>query len=173
MWDYIKFKIGEAELPNGADYTGLVLEYFLWIIGAFLILSLVAVFFVTVAWKLFEKLGYPGFVGIIPFVNMYFLYKSLKMRLLYFPTLFLVAASIVFATVSLSPFEDLSYLAFPILPMALALILIALKFSFSLSKLLGRGWGTAILILLFPVVMLPVVALNKSFEITKKHIKCE
>ena len=104
---------------------------------------------------------------------MYFLYKALRMRLLYFPTLLLIAASTVFALLSLSPFEDLTYLIFPIFPMALALLLIALKFSFSLSKGLDKGKWFALLLTILPVVFLPVVALCKNFVFTKNAEKCK
>jgi hypothetical protein len=55
-------------------------SYFLGGIGAFgIIISLaVAVFYIFVFWKIFEKAGLPGWGAIIPIYNVYLLIKVAK-----------------------------------------------------------------------------------------------
>lgn len=69
--------VGQSDYTTDTAVSGGALAGFglIWLISlAFLVLTLVGY------WKVFTKIGLPGWMGIIPFVNIYMLFKARGQR---------------------------------------------------------------------------------------------
>ena len=100
-----------------------------------IILSLiVAAISIVSMWKLFMKADEPGWASIIPFYNMYILFKITWGSGIKFLFLLIPFANIVFAIIT--------YV--------------------KLAKVFGKGGGFAVGLVLLPVVFMPILAFGDS-----------
>ena len=147
---------------NGVDYSAVLVEYIVLCALFGIALIAVTVFLAVVAWRLFEKLEYCGWLGIVPFVNLYILFKVTKMRKLFIPTLPLLFAAAVFAwALSLYPSPSLLLILVAV-PTALALLLIWIRLALGLAYAFDKGVKFAVLTVIFPVIFIPCLALSKT-----------
>ena len=149
---------------NGVDYSAVLVKYVA--LSALFAVALIAalVFLAVVAWRLFEKLEYRGWLGLVPFVNLYILFKVTK---LYLPTLPLLLAAPIFAwALSLYPSPSL-LLILAAAPAVLALILIWIRFAIGLANAFDKGVKFAVLTVIFPVIFIPYLALSSTKYFSK------
>lgn len=104
----------------------------------FIIPIIFIVFQAVCYWKIFEKAGRPGWQGIIPVANLYFLTEMLGKPIWWFIVILLVpCANIVFIVM----------------------------LNIELAKAFGKTTGYGILLTLFGIIFLPILAFgNAKFE---------
>lgn len=103
--------------------------------GMFLLLYLALIIVVIVGWwKVFEKAGHPGWAAIIPIYNAYILCKIAGRPGWWVILMFIPVVNLVIAIMAL----------------------------IGLAQNFGRGAGTAIGLLLLPIVFYPILAFGSA-----------
>ena len=133
----------------------------------FALITALIVFYTVVAWRFCEKLYRPGWIALIPFYNMYVLFSVAKMKLLYFVTLLLLAASSVFDYMLLSAKEPSLVLLVALIPILLAMVIIYARLSVGVANAFGKGGAFAAGLFFLPVVFYPILAFGKSRYFSK------
>lgn len=105
-----------------------------WIVYILVFIVLMALFIVC-QWKIYVKAGEPGWAALIPYYNIWVLMKiTCNNNILWF-ILFIVAATSPVAAI-------ISYIG--------------------LAKSFGKGVGTILLLIFFPIVGWPMLAFGKA-----------
>lgn len=114
----------------------------------------VSVFTAICIWKIYEKLGEPGWKSLIPFYGMYTLYKSVWEPQVYFLTLF-SAVGLLVSYVFLVPLCLFACQA--------AMAVISVILNYKIAKYFERGIGFCIGLTLVPPVFLGILAFDDSY----------
>ncbi|WP_075590661.1 DUF5684 domain-containing protein [Labilibacter marinus] len=102
--------------------------------GAIIFSLLIAVFFIIVGWKIYEKAGKPGWAVIIPIYREIVLLEIIKKPMWWIIMLFIPPFSIIFGIWSVN----------------------------LLSKSFGKGVGFTIGLLFFPYIFGPILAFGSA-----------
>ncbi len=151
-----------AELPAGfGAATGVVY-------------ALLLVLMLVTMWKIFVKMGRPGWEGIIPVYNLWVLVKMLKKPQSWFWILLIggvlitlmqcyiakeTAVQMAADTYMSGALIFVSLLAFVV---AIVVLVYSIKIYHALSKAFGHGVGFTIGLVLLSIVFLPILAFGKS-----------
>ena len=106
--------------------------------------------------KIYQKMGKPGWKGIIPFYNMYGLYDELWDKKYFWG--YLLAQAVM-----LNPSSP-SGLLFSVadLVLAVALIVVVMKLYIKLAKAFGKGTGFGVLTFFFAPICLAVLGFGSA-----------
>lgn len=94
----------------------------------------IAVFMIVCMWKIFEKAGEPGWGAIVPFYNLYLVFKIALGNGWYFLFLLIPFVNIVFA----------------------------IMLPFKLAKAFGKGVGFGFGLLLLDIIFYPILAFGSA-----------
>ena len=112
----------------------------------------ILVVYIIGIWKLFKKAGKNGWEAIIPFYNSWTLVEISGLNWWYF--LIMISSYIV----SLLDIDGLSGLCW------LASLVASFFCYYNISKKLHKTTGFAVLMTIFPVIMIPVVGFSKDYQ---------
>ena len=106
--------------------------------------------------KIYQKMGKPGWKGIIPFYNMYGLYDELWDKKYFWG--YLLAQAVM-----LNPSSP-SGLLFSVadLVLAVAMIVVVMKLYIKLAKAFGKGTGFGVLTFFFAPICLAVIGFGSA-----------
>lgn len=123
-----------------------------FVLGIFIFLIGLLVFYYVGLWKLFKKAGRNGWEAIVPFYNNWVLVEIAGLDWWY--ALIVILASVG----ALSMFGILA---------VLALTVIHFFVYYNLSKKMHRDTGVAVLMWLFPFIMIPIVGISDKYQYDK------
>lgn len=108
--------------------------------------------------KLFKKTGRPGWMGFIPFLNRYEVYKMSWTTKAFWIALLLSVASTVLSK------QDQSSIIMSIVVLAVAIgsFIIEIKFNLNFAKSFGKGVGFAIGLILFQAIFTMILGLGDA-----------
>ena len=128
--------------------------------GLALVSSLIQVVIVLLniigLFKIYQKMGKPGWKGIIPFYNMYGLYDELWDKKYFWG--YLLAQAVMLNPSS--PSGLLFRVAHPAL--SVAMIVVVMKLSIKLAKAFGKGTGFGVLTFFFAPICLAVLGFGSA-----------
>ena len=137
---------------NASRLFGVLLIFFIILI---LIILVFCIFYILGRWKLFKKAGKNGWEAIIPFYNDWIYVEIAGLNSWWF---FVVIATSVFSIISFSSDENL-FNGF-----ASSISLIGLfTCNYNISKKLNRDTTFAVLMTIFPLIMIPLIGLSKNY----------
>ncbi len=138
---------------SGLDALGSIAGGLVAVIIVFgLIMLAVVVFYLISLWKVFKKAGKNGWEAIVPFYNSWVLVEISGLNWWYF---LLMISSTIAALLGIETLGVLCYLA----------NIVATFFcSFNLAKKFHKDIGYAILLTLFPFVMMPILGFSNSCQ---------
>ena len=154
---------------NGTDFSILFLEYLGIAVLAIAVLCALVILYVSTVFKFFEKLGFHGWLGLVPFLNVYLLFARVKMKKLYIPALAVLFAFAVLLGVIVAYPDPALLLIIAFCPTALALFLIRFKMYRSICRGFERSAFFAILVTLLPILFLPFIAFSNDQYFEKTY----
>ena len=119
-------------------------------IGLLIILIPIWIIYVIGLWKMFKKAGKKGWEAIIPFYNSWVYVEIAGLNWWYF--LFIISGTIV----TLIDLDELTPLC------SLASLVVMFFCNYNIVKRIHKDLGYAILMTLFPYVMIPIIGLSKN-----------
>ena len=155
------------------------------IFGFILIFGIIfAILSIIAYWKIFEKAGEKGWKILIPFYNLYIMYKIVNMKNWFWTIFFMgCATSIVMAfdgTANLSTMSEAELSAFDwsAHPSTIAMLVVELilgiwsgiLFAWRNAKVFGHGIGYTIGLLFFPNIFWLIIAFSND-KYDKKRLK--
>lgn len=126
-----------------------------FLIGILIIVIALVILMIIANWKYYKKAGRGGWESIIPFYNKWVLVEIAGLNWWWF--LLLIASniiSIIFGA-SIPGLQTFAHIA---------VIFASLTCNYNISKKLHQDIGFAILLTIFPIVMIPIVAFSKSYQ---------
>ena len=142
-----------------SDLEGLTIVMLLLAVPILIFLLLILVLEIIGRWKLFKKAGKNGWEAIVPFYSSYVYVEISGLNWWYF--LLVIANSFTVIV------EDLQILAYPV-------SLIGIFFcNYNISKKLHKDTLFAVLMTLFPFIMLPLIGFSKNYQWDNKvRVSC-
>lgn len=142
-----------------SDLEGLTIVMLLLVVPILIFLLLILVLEIIGRWKLFKKAGKNGWEAIVPFYSSYVYVEISGLNWWYF--LLVIANSFTVIV------EDLQILAYPV-------SLIGIFFcNYNISKKLHKDTLFAVLMTLFPFIMLPLIGFSKNYQWDNKvRVSC-
>ena len=145
---------------NGTDFSVLFLEYLGLAVLIIAVLIAFLIMCITATFKLFEKLALRPWLGLVPILNLYFLFSKTKTRRYYIPYLVVTFAALVLGGLILAYPSPSPYLLIAVSPAALSLLLIRFKMYRRLALGFERSAFFGILLTLLPFVFVPTLAFS-------------
>ena len=146
MYDYYDYNIPSSS--TAGVFGGLAVGM---IIVLCIIFVAVAVFMIIAEVKLYKKAGKKGWEAIVPFYNQWVYVEIAGLNWWWF---LIVIGGTILGTVD----DDLSAIG------ALASLFGAFVCNFNIAKKFHKDTGFAVLMTLFPIVLIPMLAFGKSYE---------
>ena len=120
------------------------LDFLAGLIATYLsIVAVIALFFIVVNWKIFDKAGQPGWAVLIPFYNLY-VYTQIIKRPGWWMLLYVFAGFI------------------PIIG-AIAILVVSIVDTIRLANVFGRSSGFGVGLILLGIIFYPILAFGDSY----------
>lgn len=133
------------------------------ITGSFIFLIIWYVLAIIAFWKMFNKFGEPGWKSIIPFYNLYIVFKY-TWRTSFFWILIaaICIAGLGSATTQMADGSSLSITGICVIAMLILTVVIDIMSSYKISKAFGHGIGYFFGILFLPNIFYLILGFGKS-----------
>ena len=156
-----------------------MIPYFSLLPAAFLIVYMI-IYVVILAiaiislWRIYEKMGEPGWKGIIPFYNIWVMVEKLKKPRFWFwiqvvCSALIIGISVITAgilVIAMQAQEDIAGIIAVIGLFTLVVAVVALVYQiriyYALAKSFGYGIGFTVGLVLLPIVFFPILAFGDS-----------
>lgn len=152
------------------------------VIFSFIILALWYILLVIAGWKIFEKAGEKGWKSLIPFYNIYILYKIVNMKGWFWGMLCLsILTYIIMLATGYNPsmttaqMSVYNYAANPLLLCTLLVVgvigvVVEIMYAYRTAKVFGHGIGYTIGLIFLPNIFWLILGFGKS-KYDKKALK--
>lgn len=153
------------ELMNTLAQFGVIVSA---IVFALLIaLAVYGLIWVISVWRIFTKAGNKGWKALVPFYNVYTLYKVAWKKKMFWVMIGAAAFSGVVAGVvsglGLHIPENLTWISAPVDLICWIVILVTeIRLQVKLAKAFGKGGGFAVGLIFLPVIFYPILAFGKA-----------
>ncbi len=162
----------------------------------YLLLIALVVLLIASYWKLFTKAGEPGWMAIIPYANMYFLFKIAGKKNLFWWYLGISIVSVIVSFVSQIAMIGLNYetnsnvyygsepeisgaaiitiIICTIVTLAAAIISLVIRIlmSIGIAKNFGAGSGFAVGLIFLPYIFYPILAFSREYQYLPGRTGC-
>lgn len=134
------------------DIAGLWATLGMFIIMVLLVVGAVMIFYLIGLWHFFKKAGKNGWEAIVPFYNSWILVEISGLSWWYF---LLIISNIIANFLGIDGLDTLCNLAS---------IFASFLCYYNISKKLHKDVGFAILMTLFPVIMIPMIGFSNNYQ---------